>query len=119
MRNQYFTYIGQTKCTNDPLQQHNHGSGAIDTSNEENRPYAMDAYICGLGHMDDVSQMGVEKKWRDYQGSLPLPTDDVMSIMDQGCCIVNEWNKQSRSMSNDYVQFTFVCMVQRCDQNRE
>ena len=46
--------------------QHNSGSGSSSTNNIRYQPWAVAAYICGLGHMSKVECMGLEQRWKLY-----------------------------------------------------
>ena len=40
------------------------GSGSSSTNNIRYRPWAVAAYICGLGHMSKIERMGLERRWK-------------------------------------------------------
>ena len=50
-------YIGTTKSISQRLIQHNSGTGSSSTQNIRYRPWAVAAYICGLGHMSIAERM--------------------------------------------------------------
>jgi hypothetical protein len=74
-----------SKC----LYQHNKGWGAVGTADLQYRPYAVAAYICGMGHMNRVDCKGRERKWKYYNRRV----NDVMDRIGQGQHIVVEYNK--------------------------
>ncbi len=59
------------------------------TVDPQYRPYAVAAYICGMGHMNQVEREGIERKWKYYNDHV----NDVMDIIKQGQQIVVEYNK--------------------------
>jgi predicted GIY-YIG superfamily endonuclease len=64
------TYVGQTENISKCLYQHNKGWGAVGTADPQYRPYAVAAYICGMGHMNRVEREGIEKKWKIYNRAI-------------------------------------------------
>ena len=58
------THVGQMENIRKWLYQHNKGWGAVGTANPQYRPYAVAAYICGMGHMNRVEREGIEKSGR-------------------------------------------------------
>jgi hypothetical protein len=81
-----------SKC----LYQHNKGWGAVGTVDLQYRPYAVAAYICGMGHMNRVEREGIETKWKVYNRAIMQSScgqNDVMDRIKQGHCIVVEYNE--------------------------
>ena len=83
------TYVGQTENISKRLYQHNKGWGAVGTADPQYRPYAVGAYICGMGHMNRVEREGIERKWKYYN----CRVNDVMDRIEQGRRIVVEYNE--------------------------
>ncbi len=83
------TYVGQTENLSKRLYQHNKGWGAVGTADPQNRPYAVAAYICGMGHMNHVEREGIERKWKYYNRRV----NDVMDRIEQGRQVVVEYNE--------------------------
>ncbi len=54
------TYVGQMENISKRVYQHNTGWGAVGTADPQYRPYAVAAYICGMGHMNRVEREGRE-----------------------------------------------------------
>ncbi len=69
----------------------------MSTANPQYRPYAVAAYICGMGHMNRVELEGIEKKWKIYNRAIMQESsygqNDVMDRIKQGHCIVVEYNE--------------------------
>jgi len=91
------TYVGQTENISKRLYQHNKGWGAVGTADPQYRPYAVAAYICGMGHMNRVEREGIEKKWKIYNRAIMQESshgrNDVMDRIEQGRRIVVEYNE--------------------------
>jgi len=91
------TYVGQTENISKRLYQHNKGWGAVGTADPQYRPYAVAAYICGMGHMERVEREGIEKKWKIYNRAIMQESsrrrNDVMDRIEQGRRIVVEYNE--------------------------
>jgi predicted GIY-YIG superfamily endonuclease len=90
------TYVGQTENISKHLYQHNKGWGAVGTADPQYRPYAVVAYICGMGHMNRVKREGIEKKWKVYNHAIMQESSRVNDVMDrikQGQRIVVEYNE--------------------------
>ena len=65
-------YIGQTKCICQRLIQHNSDTGSLSTENIRYRPWAVAAYICGLGHMTKIERMSLEQRWKNLVQNLQI-----------------------------------------------
>jgi len=52
----------------------------VGTTDPQYRPYAVAAYICGMGHMNRVERAGIEKKWKIYNRAIMQDTamDEMM-----------------------------------------
>ena len=91
------TYVGQMENISKRLYQHNKGWGAVGTADPQYRPYAVAAYICGMGHMNRVEREGIEKKWKIYNRAIMQESshgrNDVMDRIEQGRRIVVEYNE--------------------------
>ncbi len=83
------TYVGQTENISKHLYQHNKSWGAVGTADPQYRPYAVGAYICGMGHMNRVEREEIERKWKYYNHRV----NDVMDRIEQGQRIVVEYNE--------------------------
>ena len=103
------TYVGQTENISKRLYQHNKGWGAVGTADPQYRPYAVAAYICGMGHMNRVEREGIEKKWKIYNRAIMQESshgrNDVMDRIEQGRRIVVEYNE------DQLYEEMFICFV--------
>ncbi len=66
------------------------------TADPQYRPYAVVAYICGMGHMNRVEPEGIETKWKVYNHAIMQSSrgwNDVMNRIEQGRHIVVEYNE--------------------------
>ena len=88
--NPHFSYIGQTTNLLQRVRQHQSGHGAIGTADPANRPFALAAYISGLGSYHTAMRMSLERQWRHYRNQ--LANDDVFNIIQQGERIVMDQN---------------------------
>ena len=89
-------YIGQTACLCQRLIQHNSGSGSLSTENIRFRPWAVAAYICGLGHMSTVKRMGLEQRWKLHIEDLQVRgQQESLSWINIGSHIVQMYNSGS------------------------
>ncbi len=90
------TYVRQTENISKRLYQHNKGWGAVGTADPQYRPYAVAAYICGMGHMNPVEHEGIKTKWKVYNRAIMQSSrgrNDAMDRIKQGCRIVVEYNE--------------------------
>ena len=94
--NRRFTYIGQTINLNQRFRDHNTGHGAIGTANPEDRPFAVAAYISGLGKYSKQERMSLEEQWKYYRDQ--LPTDDPFEIINQGLRVVQDQNVNAETI---------------------
>ena len=86
-------YIGETKNLCQRLIQHNSGSGSLSTENIRYRPWAVAAYICGLGHMTKVERMGLERRWKMHVQNLRISGHhESISWINIGSHIVEMYN---------------------------
>ena len=89
-------YIGQTKCLSQRLMQHNSGSGSLSTENIKYRPWAVAAYICGLGHMSKIERMSLESRWKVHVQNLRVSGHhESISWINIGSHIVQMYNSGS------------------------
>ncbi len=101
------TYVGQTENISKCLYQHNKGWGAVGTADPQYRPYAVVAYICGMGHMNRVEHEGIERKWKYFN----RPVNDVMDRIEQGRRVVVEYNV------DQLYEEMFICFVITIDRS--
>ena len=100
-------YIGETKCLCQRLIQHNSGSGSLSTDNIRYRPWAVAAYICGLGHMTKVERMGLEQRWKLYVQELQARgQQETLSWINIGSHIVEMYNTGTQ-----VEKIRYVCLV--------
>ena len=86
-------YIGETKCLSQRLMKHNSGSGSLSTENLKYRPWAVAAYICGLGHMTKVERMSLERRWKVHVQNLRISGHyESISWINIGSHIVEMYN---------------------------
>ncbi len=89
------TYVGQTENISKRLYQHNKVWGAVGAADPPYRPYAVAAYICGMGCMNCVEREGIKKKWKVYNRAIMQESSRVNDVIDrikQGQRIVVEYN---------------------------
>ena len=99
-------YIGQTACLCQRLIQHNSGSGSLSTENIRFRPWAVAAYICGLGHMSTVERMGLEQRWKLHIED--SRQQESLSWINIGSHIVQMYNSGSTLDKIRYVRLVVV-----------
>ena len=64
VKDRSFTYIGETICIVQRLQQHNEGYGSSSTSPEHLRPYDVMGYICGAQLESSYLRLYLERRWK-------------------------------------------------------
>ncbi len=108
LRDESFTYIGETDSIVNRLRNHNSGHGAIGTANPADRPFAVAAYISGLAHYDRRQRMSLENQWRYFRNNLDV--DDPFEIINQGRRIVQNENAAAARMNRPEI-INFVRLV--------
>lgn len=66
LRNHKNTYIGETKCLNTRIKQHNSGYGSLSTAVDSLRPFAIFSYICGFDGRRSL-RLDVERRWKQMR----------------------------------------------------
>ena len=98
-------YIGETECIAQRLKQHNSGSGALDTQDPSDRPWALVSYMCGLAHMRTRERMSLERTWQgEVQRQQHRGNDDVYSWITSGAYVVQTHNSGC-AVEEDHIRF--------------
>ena len=98
-------YIGETECIAQRLKQHNSGSGALDTRDPSDRPWALVSYVCGLAHMRTRERMSLERTWQgEVQRQQHRGNDDVYSWITSGAYVVQTHNSGC-AVEEDHIRF--------------
>ena len=90
IKQQKYTYIGQTICIRTRIQQHNSGYGSSSTQPSYLRPFAILAYICGFGGRRTLREH-VEYQWKLKRDQLIRNgTNDIKQWAECGRDVINE-----------------------------
>ena len=98
IRNKKAIYIGETKCLQTRLKQHNSGNGSQTTAVQSLRPYGVFAYVCGFDGNRDL-RLKVEEMWkRNKDTKLRQGVDNPKEL---ATCVQNVIDdiKQSHSLN--------------------
>ena len=90
IKQQKYTYIGQTICIRTRIQQHNSGYGSTSTQPSYLRPFAILAYICGFGGRRTLREH-VEYQWK-------LKRDQLIR---NGINEIKQWVECGRDVINE------------------
>ena len=91
------------------LQQHNNGTGAQESHDPRDLPWAIGAYICGLAHMNRIERMCLEQDWKMMvQRMISRGINESYSWIMSGERVVDIYN---RGTDNDAEHIRFVCHV--------
>ena len=101
-------YIGETECIAQRLKQHNSGSGALDTRDPSDRPWALVSYMCGLAHMRTRERMSLERTWQgEVQRQRHRGKGDVYSWITAGAYVVQTHNSDC-AVEEDHIRFVLM-----------
>jgi predicted GIY-YIG superfamily endonuclease len=105
LQNRKATYIGQTMSLVKRLNQHNRGTGSIQTSSYRLRPWSLIAFVCGFDS-DRRAMRRFETHWERKRDELQRSRriSSPPEIADVARTIISEWQANGEGGSLRYVQ---------------
>jgi predicted GIY-YIG superfamily endonuclease len=104
LQNRETTYIGQTMSLVNRLNQHNKGTGSLQTEDAMLRPWSLLAFVCGFDHNKDLMRR-FERDWQRRRQNL-LQRNSISSpeqTADVARCVMVEWRAQGIEADLRYV----------------
>ena len=88
-------YVGFTRNIATRLEDHNSGYGSFGTAHNCFMPWALGAYICGLGQLKDSQLKSLEGKWqRMNELSMMTNRTGMEVVLENGRRVCTDWNEQ-------------------------
>lgn len=88
-------YIGYTRNISTRLNDHNSGYGSFGTNINLFMPWAVAAYICGLGELSDTQLKSLEGKWQSRnEQSLFQKRTDIEAVIENGRRVCQDYNEE-------------------------